>query len=725
KDFKVSPHLYKTFSEEDKMDGMPISGDEESDEEKFSTGNLLKGEREASMKKKLHLEGDEIVPPHVYTSRELMKQLLRIMEFLYLKFQKFSLEDNLKDSNISSSLEYFGNIYKLQSLCDDLHEKYRREVASLSLSQSQITDLEEEIDFVKNENEKLRIEVDRQAKQKALLRFQLGNQTAESPTVESFSSLVEQKSFDIHQSESELLEIKLKNREEEIEHLKREKSVHLNHINDLTTTNILTNERVIKSEVFQTLKKECTELNSELATRTAENEELRNSLVKEVNQRDEEYEKFMKQTQVHHKFLMDKISELNKEIHKNAESEASTTHELELLKDENQGLKISLNESNENLSARILQWKKLKSQYEQLKITGVQMLEKLQNLKEEKTQLINLLKEKDKEGQNLLSQLKSTSSSINENLKEDFQISSEIHTVEEFAQLQAEVANMQRRTQDYALLQGDIKELRQELQQVSEEVEEVSKAFEERQTHCEELAHQLQEAIEKSTERQASLQTLKNLSNKSTIILEQKLNTLKQKYDKSEKLMNSYVECILHANVRASLTEEQRDQYISSFLENRTSLHSATKENAELTSQLQKMKEALEQLTRKQEEMIHKQLSLETACERLKDERIVMEKRFERQKLKEIKSDRKRLSKLAIEEYTEKDVTLIAQENEELRRRFLCTVCSERFRDHIIVKCGHVFCKECLEKNVKTRNRKCSLCKINFDLKDTVKLYLD
>ncbi|KAK2195369.1 bifunctional Zinc finger [Babesia duncani] len=60
-----------------------------------------------------------------------------------------------------------------------------------------------------------------------------------------------------------------------------------------------------------------------------------------------------------------------------------------------------------------------------------------------------------------------------------------------------------------------------------------------------------------------------------------------------------------------------------------------------------------------------------------------------------------------------------------IRRRLLCSLCFENFRDQCITKCGHVFCNECIANNIKSRNRKCPHCKVAFDRADVQKIYLD
>ncbi|GMF25994.1 unnamed protein product [Phytophthora fragariaefolia] len=50
----------------------------------------------------------------------------------------------------------------------------------------------------------------------------------------------------------------------------------------------------------------------------------------------------------------------------------------------------------------------------------------------------------------------------------------------------------------------------------------------------------------------------------------------------------------------------------------------------------------------------------------------------------------------------------------DLQKLVNCSVCQDRRKDVIISKCFHMFCKECVENNLKSRNRKCPTCKKMF-----------
>ncbi|KAL7693207.1 putative Zinc finger, RING-type, E3 ubiquitin ligase Bre1 [Plasmopara halstedii] len=54
----------------------------------------------------------------------------------------------------------------------------------------------------------------------------------------------------------------------------------------------------------------------------------------------------------------------------------------------------------------------------------------------------------------------------------------------------------------------------------------------------------------------------------------------------------------------------------------------------------------------------------------------------------------------------------------DLQKVVNCSVCQDRRKDVIISKCFHMFCKECIENNLKSRNRKCPTCKKMFGQDD-------
>ncbi|TPX45343.1 hypothetical protein SeMB42_g04043 [Synchytrium endobioticum] len=61
---------------------------------------------------------------------------------------------------------------------------------------------------------------------------------------------------------------------------------------------------------------------------------------------------------------------------------------------------------------------------------------------------------------------------------------------------------------------------------------------------------------------------------------------------------------------------------------------------------------------------------------------------------------------------------------DEYRGLLLCRTCNVRFKDTVISKCWHVFCKECVDDVVNARSRKCPTCGNMFGKEDVKSIYL-
>jgi E3 ubiquitin-protein ligase BRE1 len=59
------------------------------------------------------------------------------------------------------------------------------------------------------------------------------------------------------------------------------------------------------------------------------------------------------------------------------------------------------------------------------------------------------------------------------------------------------------------------------------------------------------------------------------------------------------------------------------------------------------------------------------------------------------------------------------------RAMIKCPVCDTNNKDTVITKCGHAFCRGCLEKRLELRNRKCPGCSQVFDKGYVRELWLE
>jgi E3 ubiquitin-protein ligase BRE1 len=59
-----------------------------------------------------------------------------------------------------------------------------------------------------------------------------------------------------------------------------------------------------------------------------------------------------------------------------------------------------------------------------------------------------------------------------------------------------------------------------------------------------------------------------------------------------------------------------------------------------------------------------------------------------------------------------------------LKQRLVCPVCNHRDKKCILLRCRHMFCRPCVDENIKNRSRKCPACGQRFDTKDVQDVWL-
>lgn len=52
-----------------------------------------------------------------------------------------------------------------------------------------------------------------------------------------------------------------------------------------------------------------------------------------------------------------------------------------------------------------------------------------------------------------------------------------------------------------------------------------------------------------------------------------------------------------------------------------------------------------------------------------------------------------------------------------------CSICHDRFKSVTITRCFHLFCKECIDENLRNRSRKCPACGEKFGQDDVANVY--
>ena len=58
------------------------------------------------------------------------------------------------------------------------------------------------------------------------------------------------------------------------------------------------------------------------------------------------------------------------------------------------------------------------------------------------------------------------------------------------------------------------------------------------------------------------------------------------------------------------------------------------------------------------------------------------------------------------------------------RKMVKCPLCKDNEKNAMIIKCGHTFCRHCIDDRLSNRNRKCPTCGLQFDYQGVKEMFL-
>lgn len=144
----------------------------------------------------------------------------------------------------------------------------------------------------------------------------------------------------------------------------------------------------------------------------------------------------------------------------------------------------------------------------------------------------------------------------------------------------------------------------------------------------------------------------------------------------------------------------------------KTNLQELTQHNAGFKEKFTKQEERLVELQTLLKERSDAYESEAQARKRLAEESESMRKKLEEQ-------NKKSESSLSGGESSE-----AAKQAARYLKLLKCPACDVNFKSHVILRCMHVFCKSCMDKQMEYRQRKCPTCRENFGAKDMKEIYL-
>ncbi|KAK9273851.1 hypothetical protein L1049_018663 [Liquidambar formosana] len=237
------------------------------------------------------------------------------------------------------------------------------------------------------------------------------------------------------------------------------------------------------------------------------------------------------------------------------------------------------------------------------------------------------------------------------------------------------------------------------------EIETIGQAYEDMQTQNQHLLQQVTERDDyniklvsesvKTKQAQSFLLSEKQALAKQLQQLSTSLESVKMRIARSEEQMKV---CLTEA---VKFTEE--DRHLALNLETaKWELTDAEKELKWLKSAVSSSEKEHEQIQRKKDEI---QMELDT-------------ERSEKKKLEEELMEMNRKVAEMTSESGEAAIQRLQDEIKDCKSILKCGVCFDRPKEVVIVKCYHLFCNPCIQRNLEIRHRKCPGCGTAFGQND-------
>lgn len=251
-------------------------------------------------------------------------------------------------------------------------------------------------------------------------------------------------------------------------------------------------------------------------------------------------------------------------------------------------------------------------------------------------------------------------------------------------------------------LQNDLGQERNHNEKIIEMIEDNEKGI----TDLNNVIRNLKKELQKAKEIQAKMSNEK-LRDNQTIL---KLNESKTIYEEKINVLKDQIE-----NYKIYVTKigNELDQYkkLSSLLQetvkvNETDIDNLKKLASEKLKEIAKEKSTNTELEKKNEEINSQYI------------KIVGE-------LDVLKTCYNTLKNGETAQVQPKEYEILKKENDRYREMIMCNICKINIKNVVINRCYHFFCKECVEKTLNTRNRKCPICRESISQNDIKKIYWD
>eukprot|EP01097_Dermamoeba_algensis_P006890 TRINITY_DN4301_c0_g1_i1.p1 TRINITY_DN4301_c0_g1~~TRINITY_DN4301_c0_g1_i1.p1 ORF type:complete len:296 (-),score=75.27 TRINITY_DN4301_c0_g1_i1:43-798(-) len=242
------------------------------------------------------------------------------------------------------------------------------------------------------------------------------------------------------------------------------------------------------------------------------------------------------------------------------------------------------------------------------------------------------------------------------------------------------------------------------------EIENTEKAYEENQQQNSRMLDQLTESDESTTQlmlERIRAKKLETLLREEKHAMMERLAKLEEKSTLQQNLLQKY-------ETKARLLQEQSNKLneevrlVMMMIENqKKATREASQSQAELKSRLDELQVTCSDLKKKYDESVSLLEKDVYKANRLEEEKITLKRKIDHLSLSNSKNE-----------------SSLEEELKTCKQMIRCSVCNERNKDTVIVKCFHVFCRACIKRNLEIRHRKCPGCNKPFGDNDVHSIFL-
>ncbi|KAF9398079.1 E3 ubiquitin-protein ligase bre1 [Mortierella sp. AD011] len=162
-------------------------------------------------------------------------------------------------------------------------------------------------------------------------------------------------------------------------------------------------------------------------------------------------------------------------------------------------------------------------------------------------------------------------------------------------------------------------------------------------------------------------------------------------------------------NIQMATLEREQTLLNSSIALHKTKLQEYSQQNASFKEKYSRQEERLSELQNMLKERTDAYENEAFARRRLLEETEAMKRKIDEQTKAESSSG----------EHSE-----AAKQASRYLKLLKCPSCDVNFKSHVILRCMHVFCKQCMDNQLEYRQRKCPTCRESFGAKDVKEIYL-